>query len=119
MSLKYLKEKSFYVLLILLTYSCAVYQMEPVSLAEAAATNKRILIIRNDDTKLKLKKVEQLDGQYFGIYKLNGENVKTPLLKEDIKTIRILDENVTALGNSGIVIISALGIALGILAITL
>lgn len=119
MSLKYLIEKSFYLLLILLTHSCAVYQMDPVTLAQATASNKRVLIIKNNDTKLKLKKVEQLDGQYFGIYKLNGENVKTPLFKEDIKTIRILDEDVTALGNSGIIIISALGIALGILAITL
>jgi hypothetical protein len=45
--------------------SCAVYQKTAVSLDEARLQTK-VLITKTDGAKLKLKKVEQINGTYYG-----------------------------------------------------
>jgi hypothetical protein len=48
----------------LMLQSCAVYQKTAVSLDEAAASNKKVLITKLIE-KLK-QKVEQINGTYYG-----------------------------------------------------
>ena len=86
-----------------LLQSCTVYQKTPVSIAEAATTNKKVLITKTDDTEQKFGKIEQIDGQYFGIIKSNGNLVNVPLVENDIKSIRPLNKTASTLATVGIV----------------
>jgi hypothetical protein len=88
--------------------SCAVYQKTAVSLDEAAASNKKVLITKTDGAKLKLKKVEQINGTYYGVLKVDGTTEKIILLENDIRTIRVLNKTATTFGNIGIIAGSAI-----------
>jgi hypothetical protein len=83
--------------------SCSVYQKTPVSISEAATTNKKVVITKTDDTKHKFRKIEQINGQYFGIIKMNGNLVNVPLVGSDIKSIRPLNKTASTLATVGII----------------
>jgi hypothetical protein len=121
MILKYFKSKSVCVFLIFvfLLQSCAVYQKTPVSIEEAAATKNKVIIINDNDAKLKFKKIEQIDGIYYGITKENGNIVKVPLTESAIKKIRVLDKSASTWGTIGIVAGSLLVVGIIIAAISL
>jgi uncharacterized protein with FMN-binding domain len=102
------KNKSICVCLVfvLLLQSCAVYHKTPVSIADATATNNKVLVTKTDDTKLKFKKIELTDGIYYGIAEDNkGKMVKTPLKDSEIKTIRILDKSNSTVLTIGIIVV--------------
>lgn len=105
-----LKNKIVSILLIfvLMLQSCAVYQKTAVSLDEAAASKRKVLITKTDGVKLKLKKVEQIDGKYYGIVKVDGKTEKIILIENEIRTIRILNKTATTFGNIGIIAGSAI-----------
>ena len=107
MSLTHFKSKFVCVFLVfvILLQSCAVYQKTPVSIEEAVTTKNKVLIIKTDDTKLKLKKIEQIDGVYYGIIDGDREVVKVPLNKSEIKTIRILDKSTSTLSTIAVVVV--------------
>jgi hypothetical protein len=86
-----------------LMQSCSVYQKTPVSISEAATTNKKVVITKTDDTKHKFRKIEQINGQYFGIIKMNGNLVNVPLVGSDIKSIRPLNKTASTLATVGII----------------
>ena len=111
MNLKYCKSKFICVFLIFafLLQSCTVYQKMPVSIEEAMATNRKILITKTDETKLKLFNIEQSDGKYYGYKKTKGKVEKILLIETDIKTIRILDKKTSDLLTIGTIAISVIG----------
>lgn len=121
MVLKYFKSKSICVFLIFvfLLQSCAVYQKTPVSIDEAVATKNKVLIVKTDNTKLKLKRIEQIDEKYFGVLKAEGNTVKVPLSETDVKTIQIINKSASTWGNIGIVVGSVFIVGIVILAISL
>ena len=86
-----------------LLQSCTVYQKTPVSISEARATNNKVVITKTDFTKHKFRKIEKIDGQYFGIIKANGNLVNVPLIESDIKSIRPLNKIASTLATVGIV----------------
>ena len=96
---------------ILMLQSCSVYKKTPVTIDEAAKSNSRILIRRTDDTKLKLKRIENVDGAYFGVKRIDGKIVSLPLDEKNLKSIRVLDKTKTTLGNVSIVVLT-LGVIL-------
>jgi hypothetical protein len=86
-----------------LLQSCTVYQKTPVSIGEAATTNKKVVITKTDDTKHKFRRIEQINGQYFGNIKSNGNIVNVPLVESDIKSIRPLNKAASTLVTVGII----------------
>lgn len=94
----------FLLAIALILQSCAVYKKTPVNLNEAATTNRKVLVVKADDTKLKFKKIEQIDGVYYGLIKTKGQIEKIPLTESDLKTIRVLDKTATTIGNVAIVV---------------
>jgi hypothetical protein len=106
MKLPNLKNKTICFLLIiaLILQSCAVYKKTPVTLNEAANADRKILVVKTDNTKLKFKKIEKIDGVYYGLIKTKGQIEKIPLTESDLKTIRVLDKTVTTIGNVAIVV---------------
>lgn len=106
MRLRYFKSKLVCVLLIfvVLLQSCAAYHKTPVSIEDAVTSNNKVLVFTNNDTKLKLKKIELIDGKYYGISEDADRKIKRiPLNESDIKAIRVLDKSASTWGTIGIV----------------
>lgn len=106
MRLRYFKRKCVCVFLIfvLLLQSCAAYHKTPVSIQDAVTSNNKVLVITNNDTKLKLKKIELIDGKYYGISEDEDRKItRIPLNESDIKSIRVLDKSASTWGTIGIV----------------
>ena len=116
MKLQNLKNKTvcFFLVIALTLQSCSVYQKTTVTLNDAATANRRILIVKTDNTKIKFKKIEQIDGVYYGLIKTKGRIEKIMLTESDVKSIRILDKTATTLGNVAI-IAGSLGFILSVL----
>lgn len=95
MRLKYLKTKivSIGLVILLLLQSCAVYKKTPVTIEEAAKSNLKVVVERTNKEKLKLKRIENVDGNYLGIKKMNGKTVSIQLYEKDIQSIRVLDKS--------------------------
>ena len=111
----YLKKKLVCgaLIFVFLMQSCTVYQKTPVSISEAAIANRKVVITKTDNTKQKFRKIEQIDGRYFGIIKANENLVNVPIVESEIKSIRPLNKKASTLGTVGIVS----GVALIILSI--
>ena len=86
-----------------LLQSCTVYQKTSVTISEVAAAKNKVVITKTDNTKHKYRKIEQIDGQYFGIIKSNGNIVNVPLKESDIKSIRPLNKTASTLVTVGII----------------
>nr|WP_315162313.1 hypothetical protein [uncultured Flavobacterium sp.] len=102
----YLKKKSICLLitLALLLQSCVVYKKTPSTINEAVDSKAKVLVVKTNDEKLKLIKIEKIDGNYFGEIKTRKGIEKIPLSENDIKTIRIKNKSASTLGNVFIVI---------------
>ena len=89
---------------VILLQSCAVYQKNPFSIEDAVTSNNKVLVITNNDTKLKLKRIELIEGKYYGISEDEDRNItRVPLNESDMKTIRILNKSASTWGTIGIV----------------
>lgn len=95
MRLKYFKTKIVPIglVILLLLQSCTVYKKTPVTIEEAAKSNLKVVVERTNKEKLKLKRIENLDGNYLGIKKMNGKTVTIQLDEKDIQSIRVLDKS--------------------------
>lgn len=117
MRLKNLKSKTvcFLLVIALILQSCSVYKKTPVTLDEAVTADRKVLVVKVDNTKLKFIRIEQTDGIYYGRIKTRGGIEKIPLTENDLKTIRVLDKTATIIGNVAIVV-GSLGIVLLVVA---
>ncbi|TRX02417.1 hypothetical protein [Flavobacterium gawalongense] len=106
MRLKNLKSKTvcFLLVIALILQSCSVYKKTPVTLDEAVTADRKVLVVKVDNTKLKFIRIEQIDGIYYGRIKTRGGIEKIPLTESDLKTIRVLDKTATTMGNVAIVV---------------
>ena len=100
----YFRPVSVVLIFTILLQSCAVYRRDSVSLEAAAATHKRILMVRSNDQKVHLKKVTETDGKFYGVTRVHGHKVEIPLEEKDIKSLRPLNRGLTAMGNTGFVL---------------
>jgi len=100
-----------------LLQSCTVYQKTSVSISEARATNNKVLITKTDDTKNKYRKIEEVDGQYFGVIKSNGNLVNVPLPENKIKTICVLDKKKSNWETAGVIVAASVATILIVSAI--
>ena len=91
-----------FLFLLFLLQSCTVYQKTPVSINEAITLDKKVLVITDSDKKLKFKKIEQINGIYYGITKAA---IRVPLIESKIKTIRISDKSKSTLLTIGVVVV--------------
>ncbi|NDP25978.1 MAG: hypothetical protein GZ087_00920 [Flavobacterium sp.] len=101
----YLKKKLVCgsLIFVFLLQSCTVYQKTSVTISEAAAAKNKVVITRTDNTKHKYRKIEQIDGQYFGIIKSNGNLVNVPLTESEIKSILPLSKTGSTWATIGII----------------
>ncbi len=100
--------------LVLMLQSCAVYKTNPVSIEQAEKAHKRVLMVRSNGQKIKLKKVITEEGKYYGITTVHGQRTKILLDEKDIKTLRPIDRSATTIGNVSIVVLGVALIALAV-----
>jgi len=98
------KFTSLLLAILFLLQSCVAYKSTTSTFDEAVATNGKVLVIKNDGTKLKLKKIEKIDGVYYGVVKTKKGLETIPLTESDYKRISIKDKTASTLGNIGYVI---------------
>lgn len=107
------KTISFLLVIALLLQGCVVYKKAPVTLDEALVSSKKILIIKTDGTKLKLRNIEKMDSIYYGYLRTKGKIVKIPLTESDLKTIRLKDPTLSTIGNA-LIVMGTLGLVLAV-----
>jgi hypothetical protein len=117
MRLTNIKNKTICLLLViaLTMQSCSVYKKTTVTLNEAVIADRKVLVVKTDNTKLKFIRIEQIDGIYYGRIKTKSGTKKILLTESDLKTIRVLDKTATTIGNVAIVV-GSLGIVLLVVA---
>ena len=106
--------------LLMMFQSCKVYYKDYTTLEEAAHQGKETKIITTKNKTLKFKSVILEDGNYYGIKKMKGESIKVPIDLHNVKSVNILNENVSTIVSivlplaiiiGGLVIISNLDFA--------
>jgi len=74
---------------LMLCQSCRVYNQDGVSLDDAVSQERRVKIKNKDGSVLKYKRIESIEGVYYGLKKKKGELIKTPIDTELIKKVRL------------------------------
>ena len=115
---RFSKTISIILILAMLLESCAVYRSSPVSIQDAEKTHKRVLMIRNDGKKVRLKKIEFEDGNYYGIARVHGRKAKVLIDESQVKAYRPINPIVSTLGTVGIVVFSLVVVVAVIFAVT-
>lgn len=99
------RKKICWLFIVIITFqSCAIYNRTPISISEASKINKKVRVIRNDNSKAIFNRIEMVDGTYYGYKNVNGENVKIPLDEKDIKKIQKKNTTGSTFLNVGICI---------------
>src|SRR5262245_43484142 len=95
----------------ILFQSCHVYHQVPVSLDEAATANKRVKIINTNNKKYKFLKVEKSDSMYYGYTRNAGKLKKTPISKDEIKSVHLTNKTASTVLTVGTVtLVSTVGL---------
>jgi hypothetical protein len=74
-------------------------------------------MVTNDDKKIRLKRIEVVDGAYYGIVN-DSRKTKLQLDEKYIKELRPLDQAKTSLGNVGFAVLGTVIIVVLIVAAT-
>jgi hypothetical protein len=101
---------------VLLLQSCTIYKKSTIDLDQAVASHKKVLLTRNNDKKLHLKKIEFVDGGYLGSATVKGKGVKVPIDASDIKSIRPINKSATVWANIGMIGIPVIVITVAVAA---
>lgn len=91
-------------IVIIFLQGCSVYHKQNVTLEEASKANTKVLMVRENDKKVHLYRVELVDGLYYGVRKVSGGKAKILLDEKDIKSLRLLNSSASTFGTIGIVI---------------
>lgn len=62
--------------ILILFHNCNIYHSGNISLQQAAETNEKVRITTNQGEKFKLNRVDENDGDYYGLTKLNSKASK-------------------------------------------
>ncbi len=69
--------------------SCRVYHQTGVSLEEAVKSEKRVKIKTTKDKVFRLKKIEIIEQEYYGVLRSGNAIIRTPLNPKNLKSIRL------------------------------
>jgi hypothetical protein len=85
----------FFSVLILLQ-GCTVYKSKNVPLEEAYLYKDRVKLETKNNESLKYLKITKMNQEYFGVKKVRGDLINVPLQKEEIESIKIKDQTLSA-----------------------
>ncbi len=102
---KQIKNISLVLVVLMLFQSCKVYHGDSVTLEQAVKEGKETKIVTSHNETLKFRSVVSEDGNFFGVKKIKGESIKTPIDVIKVKKVKILDKSSSTIAT---VLISAI-----------
>lgn len=110
---------------VFLMAGCNVYHSGSAGVNEAVESNSRVKIVTTDNVFYEFKRLQQENGQLFGVTGRNsdtakmlydhpqlkdGNNVKIALSKEEIRSIYLKNKKMSNIVNFGVPVVGAAGI---------
>ena len=97
----HLKVIAFFVTALILLQSCTVYKSAGVTIEEASKTQNKVKVYTTDNQTLKFKRIDFIDGKYYGVSKKTSKFEDIPLDKNNINSIKVKNKTVSAILNVG------------------
>ena len=109
---KHLESLVLLFIILMFFQSCVVYEKSSVSLEWAAQQERKAKVktINNQTYKFKLIRFE--NDQFYGIQKVNGEIIKTPLQSDKLNKIQLQNKSTSTVATITTVIGSLIGVIL-------
>jgi hypothetical protein len=83
---------------LIILQSCKAYHKKPVTMEEAVASHKKVMITRTNGEKVRLTRIEGENAVYYGILHKSAGIVKIPLETKDISKIQLRDQTRSTIG---------------------
>jgi hypothetical protein len=109
---KYLEPFVFLFSLLILFQSCVVYEKSSVSLEWAVKQERKAKVETITNQTYKFKQIKSDKDQFYGIQKLNGDIIKTPLQANEINKIQLQDKSTSTIATITTVLGSLIGVIL-------
>jgi hypothetical protein len=109
---KYLEPFVFLFSLLILFQSCVVYEKSSVSLDWAAKQELRAKVEMKTNETYKFKRISFENQHYYGIQKINGDIIKTPLQANELNKIQLQDKSTSTIATITTVLGSLVGVIL-------
>jgi len=106
----HLKMVAFFISSMILLHGCTVYKSTNVTLNEAYKSQTKVKILTTDNETLIFKRINLVDGKYYGVNKKVSQLEDVPLYNNSINSIRILNKTASTALNVGIPLIIVGGI---------
>jgi hypothetical protein len=94
-----MKYVCFLLSLVILLQGCTVYRKWTISLESAAKTKSRVKVVTVDGETWKFRKVLAREEGFYGVKKVSGDQVLTPLNPQNIKGIHLKNRELSFLIN--------------------
>jgi hypothetical protein len=90
--------------------SCKAYYKESVTLEQAVNEHKRAKVETLTKQTYKFQSISVENNQYYGVNKVKGETVKTPLNPDDLSKVRLQNKSLSTFSTIGVTLLSTLGL---------
>ena len=77
---------------VILFQGCTVYKSVPVTIDHAAQHELKVKVGKKNGENLKFKRIGLENGNYYGVKKVKGKIIKTPLDKKAVNSIKEKDK---------------------------
>ncbi len=98
----------WFLTMLIVFQSCTVYKASSISIAEAAQTNKKVLVKTTTINRLKLDRIKKTDTVYYGVKTIRQQVTSIPLKETDILSIRPYDKSKSKTASLALIIIPIL-----------
>ena len=98
--------------LLILFQSCVVYEKSSVSLEWAAKQERKAKVETKNNQTYKFKRIQSDKDQFYGIRKVNGELIKTPLQTDNLNKIQLQNKSTSTIATITTVLGSLIGVIL-------
>ena len=88
----HLKQLATVLSILILMQGCTVYKSASVTLNEAYSSNSKVKVTAFENKILKYKRIRHENNQYYGIQKIQGQEVKSLMENTRIKKIQLKDK---------------------------
>ena len=106
----HLKIVAFLIFSMILLQGCTVYKSTTVNLDEAYKSNTKAKVLTIDNQTLKFKRINLIDGKYYGISKNPSKFENMFLDKNNINSIKVKNKTASTIINVGVPIVVVGGI---------
>ena len=109
---KYMESLVLLFTILMFFQNCIVYEKSSVSLDWAAKQELRAKVEMKTNETYKFKRISFENQHYYGIQKINGDIIKTPLQANELNKIQLQDKSTSTIATITTVLGSLIGVIL-------